>query len=116
MASFTSKTIYDRISQLVTQITNVYAAFIAHTKHFFTQTNLSNTIDSIINTTGNIYLLSNNNTIYINTNSLCLIHGENLPDANNYAIGSLFISTITGEIYVKQIKNDIVDWFMITTN
>jgi len=109
-----SSTIYDKINSLVTQITAVYSAFIQHTTYFFTHNTSSNTTDIYIKSSNDIYLLSNNN-IHINNSNLCISSGNTLPDISNYALGSLFILTTTGELYIIQSKNNQIGWYNVTT-
>jgi hypothetical protein len=111
-----SSTVYDKINNLVTYVNSVYSAFIQHTKYFFTNNISTNATDIYLNSTNDIYLLSTNNNIHINTSSLCISSGENLPNINNYAVGSLFILTTTGELYIKQNKNDIINWYVVSTS
>jgi hypothetical protein len=59
---------------------------------------------------GNIYLLSDTNTIILN-NNLSIIYGDTLPiNKDDYAIGSLFIMTTTGDLYIKKIINNNPSW------
>lgn len=109
-----SNTIYDKISYLVTYVNSVYDAFIRHTKYIFTKNISENTTDIYLSA-NDIYLLSNNNNIYINTSNLCISSGEILPEINNYQMGSLFILTTNGNLYIKQNKNDIINWYLVST-
>ena len=110
-SSFVPSSVYDKINKLYTQIIGVYSAFIQHTKYFFI-----NSTDAKIDVPGDIYLISNNNTIYLNNNNLSITYGDILPDVNNFAFGSLFILTTTGDLYIKQNKNDNINWYTVQTN
>ena len=66
MSSFIPSTIQDKINALITQITNVYKAFIQHTQTFFVDSNGNATISS----NENINLNSNSNSSY--SYELCL--------------------------------------------
>ena len=87
--SFSTNSVFDKINNLSTQVIAIFTAFMQHTKYFFI--NNTETTDAIIDVPGNIYLLSNTNTVILN-NNLCIIYGNILPsNIDDYAIGSLFI-------------------------
>ena len=117
-----SSYVQNTINKLTTQITNVYAAFIQHTKYFFINNSSSNSssnstpskIDATINVSGDINLLSENNTINLNNNNLRITFGDTPPNSNNYALGSLFIST-SGNLYIKQSINGSIRWNQFQT-
>ena len=109
MTSYFPISVQDSVNSLLVQITNVYNAFINHTKFFFKSPNTinSNLIDANINATGNINLLSNINTIVLSESSaspkkLVILWGalaHQPTDLSNYTNGSLFIST-DGILYI----------------
>lgn len=88
MTSYIPQTVQDSINSLITQITNVYKAFITHTKTFFISPNqITNTLnDGNINVTGDINLVSNNGMINLQSISAPVI----TLSANN----SLLIGTV----------------------
>ena len=111
MTSYIPQTIQDTLNSLITQITNVYKAFITHTKTFFISPNQNtNTLnDGNINATGDINLVSNNGMINLqSTNTIALSANNNLligtanPTSNNdltfYSKGNLFVGSNTQSI------------------
>jgi hypothetical protein len=106
--SFSTNSVFDKINNLSTQVIAIFTAFMQHTKYFFI--NNTETTDAIIDVPGNIYLLSNTNTVILN-NNLCIIYGNILPsNIDDYAIGSLFILTSTGDLYIKKIISGNPSW------
>ena len=61
MTSYIPSTIQDKINSLMTQITNVYKAFIQHTKTFF----VDSTGNTSILSDGDINLNSNSGNLWI---------------------------------------------------
>jgi hypothetical protein len=111
MDTFKTNSVLDKISSLSKQIMAVFTSFMQHTRYFFI--NNVSTTDATIKVPGNIYLLSDTNTIFFN-NNLCIIYGDTLPtNISNYAIGSIFISTNTGDLYVKKNIDDNPTWCKI---
>lgn len=88
MSSFIPSTIQDKINALITQITNVYKAFIQHTKTFFVDSTGNTTITS----NGDINLNSNSNSGYLNINlDNIQINSNNsvsITSDNNLSIGT----------------------------
>ena len=108
MDTFSTSSVLDRINGLSTQIMAVFTSFMQHTRYFFI--NNMSTTDAHIQVPGNIYLLSDTNTIILN-NNLSIIYGNELPtDIINYAIGSLFIMTTIGDMYILKLINNNRTW------
>jgi hypothetical protein len=108
MDTFSTSNVLDKISGLSTQIMAVFTSFMQHTRYFFI--NNVSTTNATIQVPGNIYLLSETNTIILN-NNLSIIYGNTLPtNITDYAIGSLFIMTTTGDLYIKKIINNNPSW------
>jgi hypothetical protein len=106
MTSYIPQTFQDTINSLITQITNVYRAFITHTKTFFISPNqITNTLsDGNINTTGDINLVSNtgminlqsNNQITLSANNNLIFGTANTTSNNDLTIhsnGNLFLGS-----------------------
>lgn len=111
MTSYIPQTIQDTLNSLITQITNVYKAFITHTKIFFISPNQDNIKqnDGNINATGDINLLSNtgminlqsDNTITLSANNNLLIGTVN-NDLTIHSYGNLFVGSNTQSITLMQ--------------
>jgi len=116
MTSYIPQTIQDTLNSLITQITNVYKAFITHTKTFFISPNENtNTLnDGNINATGDINLVSNTGMINLqSTNIIALSANNNLliGTANNnilyndltiHSNGNLFVGSKNQSITLMQ--------------
>ncbi len=114
MDTFSTNTVLDRISNLSNQIMAIFSSFIQHTKYFFIN-NMNNIYNATIQVPGNIYLLSDTNMIILN-NNIHIVHGNILPtNIDDYTNGSLFISTVDGDLYIKKIINDNATWCKIAT-
>jgi hypothetical protein len=79
MKPYIPQTVQDTINSLITQITNVYKAFITHTKTFFISPNqITNTLnDGNINATGDINLVSNNGMISLQSDDTITLSANN---------------------------------------
>ena len=91
MSSFIPSTIQDKINALITQITNVYKAFIQHTKTFFVDSTGNTTISS----NGDINLNSNSNSnsgnLNINSDNINISSNNDISitSNNNLTIGTV---------------------------
>ena len=96
MTSYIPQTVQDSINSLITQITNVYKAFITHTKTFFISPNHNdndNTLnDGNIHATGDINLVSNNGMINLQSIST---HDITLSANNNLTFGTTSNNDLT---------------------
>ncbi len=116
MSSFIPSTIQDTINSLITQITNVYKAFIQHTKTFFVDSNNNANINSnsdinLTSLSGDINLISPQPANIINLNSLNAI---NLTTNSNLSIGTTNSTSnndlsifSTGQLYLGSNDNAI---------
>jgi hypothetical protein len=116
MTSYIPQTIQDTLNSLITQITNVYKAFITHTKIFFISPNQDNIKqnDGNINASGDINLVSNagminlqsDNTIALSANNNLLIGTVNdnpsFNDLTIHSYGNLFVGSNTQSITLMQ--------------
>lgn len=86
MSSFIPSNIQDKINALLTQITNVYKAFIQHTKTFFVDSTGNTTISS----TGDINLNSNSGNLNINSANININSNNDISftSNNNLTIGT----------------------------
>ena len=120
MSSFIPSTIQDKINALITQITNVYKAFIQHTKTFFIDSTGNTTITSnedinLNSGSGNLNInsdninISSNNSVSITSNNNLSIGTANSTSNNDLSIvssGSFFIGSDNNSINLINLQND----------
>ena len=116
MTSYIPQTIQDTLNSLITQITNVYKAFITHTKIFFISPNQDNIKqnDGNINASGDINLVSNagminlqsDKGITLSANNNLLIgtvnDNQSFNDLTIHSYGNLFVGSNTQSITLMQ--------------
>jgi len=103
--------INDRFNTLNDYIKNLYRAFVKFTTYFFVDSsnniNISGSSISLVSSTGNEFTINNSS----GNNLITIKVGSSIPNSTSFNIGSLYINTNNGEMYIY--KSD--GWYVVNT-
>ncbi len=103
--------INDRFNTLNAYIKNLYKAFMEFTTNFFVDAsnniNISGTTISLVSSSANEFKINNSS----GTNLMTIKVGTGVPNSSSLHIGSLYIDTQNGEMYIY--KSD--GWYIVNT-